>query len=114
MTEFQDIFSKKKLVEKEKDKKRFELERQLIEEQNREYEEALLRDIEREELKKHEELLIKKAQSESEKLNNVRDMIMPLLKNLAKDPEKQYILWPDRAEKMKVFIKKVNTFVDGK
>ena len=49
-----------------------------------------------------------------DKLHQLRDMIMPLLKNLAKDPEKQYILWPDRADKMKMFIKKVNTFVDGK
>jgi hypothetical protein len=46
------------LVEKEKDKKRFELEKQLIEEQDREYEEALKRDIERiEENKKKNEIL---------------------------------------------------------
>ena len=47
-----------------------------------------------------------------DKLHGLRDMIMPLLNNLAKDPEKQYILWPDRAKKIQAFIKKVNEFVD--
>lgn len=76
------------------------------------------------ELKKHEELLKKKVEEQSkvvvktqqdltDKLHGLRDMIMPLLNNLAKDPEKTYILWPDRSEKMKAFIKKVNDYVDG-
>jgi uncharacterized coiled-coil DUF342 family protein len=84
--------------------------------------------VSEDELKAHEAELKKQIEQQSkvveqvqqsaivvqDKLHQLRDMIMPLLKNLAKDPEKQYILWPDRAEKMKVFIKKVNTFVDGK
>jgi len=75
------------------------------------------------ELKAHEEMLKKKVDEQSkiveettaqmqDKLHGLRDMIMPLLNNLAKDPEKQYILWPDRAKKIQAFIKKVNEFVD--
>ena len=47
-----------------------------------------------------------------DKLNGLRAMVMPLLNNLAKDPDKEYILWPDRAKKIQAFIKKVNEFVD--
>lgn len=76
------------------------------------------------ELKKHEEMLKKKVEEQSKvvakatteaqtKLETLRDMIMPLLNNLAKDPDKEYILWPNRAEKIAAFIEKVNTFVDG-
>lgn len=57
------------------------------------------------------------AQSETEmkdKLNGLRNMIMPLLNNLAKDPTKTYVFWPDRAIKIKAFIDKVNKYVDGK
>ena len=55
------------------------------------------------ELKAHEEQLKQIVQQQSQttavvtdKLHGLRDMIMPLLINLAKDPEKTYILWPDR------------------
>jgi hypothetical protein len=76
------------------------------------------------ELKKHEEMLKKKVEEQSKivvktaldnqaKLQELRDMIMPLLNNLAADPDKEYILWPKRAEKIQAFIKKVNDFVDG-
>jgi hypothetical protein len=40
-------------------------------------------------------------------------MIMPLLTNLAKDPDKTYILWPDRSDKIKAFIKKINDYVEN-
>jgi hypothetical protein len=76
------------------------------------------------ELKKHEEMLKKKVEEQSKivvktaldnqaKLQGLRDMIMPLLNNLAADPDKEYILWPNRAEKVAAFIKKVNDYVDG-
>ena len=48
-----------------------------------------------------------------DKLNGLRNMIMPLLNNLAKDPTKTYVFWPDRATKIKAFIMKVNSYVDG-
>ena len=75
------------------------------------------------ELKAHEELLKKKVEEQSkavdvttqeltDKLHGLRDMILPLLNNLSKDPDKTYILWPDRADKIKAFIKKINDYVD--
>lgn len=70
--------------------------------------------VSEEELKEHEETLIKRAATESEKLNNLRDMIMPLLKNLAKDPNKEYIYWPNRKDKIEEFIKRMNNIVDSK
>jgi hypothetical protein len=79
--------------------------------------------VSEQELKQHEEALRKKVEEQSkvvvktqqdltDKLHGLRDMIMPLLNNLSKDPEKTYILWPDRSEKIKAFIKKVNDYVD--
>ena len=79
------------------------------------------------ELKAHEEMLKKKVEEQNKvvqqtaqtateiqnKLEGLRDMIMPLLINLQKDPDKTYIFWPDRAAKIQAFIKKVNTYVDG-
>jgi hypothetical protein len=40
-------------------------------------------------------------------------LIMPLLLNLQKDPDKEYILWPDRSKKMTAFIDKVNKIVEN-
>jgi hypothetical protein len=78
--------------------------------------------VSEQELKKHEEFLKKKVEEQSkvvvdtanqltDKLHGLRNMIMPLLNNLAKDPGKEYILWPDRAEKIKAFIKKIDEYV---
>ena len=77
------------------------------------------------ELKAHEETLKKKVEEQSrvvektskdakDKIHTLRDMIMPLLNNLSKDPAKEYILWPDRAAKIQAFINKINAFVDEK
>lgn len=40
-------------------------------------------------------------------------LIMPLLLNLQKDDEKEYIFWPDRSKKMTSFIDKVNKIVEN-
>ena len=80
--------------------------------------------VSEDELKAHEDLLRQKIEEQSEvvqrteaelkdKLDGLRSMIMPLLVNLAKDPDKSYIFWPDRVQKIEKFIKKVNTYVDG-
>jgi len=45
------------------------------------------------------------------KLEQLYKTIMPLLENLAKDSDKEYIYWPNRTDKMKAFIVKVNTIV---
>lgn len=80
--------------------------------------------VSEQELKTHEELLKKKVEEQSttivntsteltNKINGLRAMIMPLLMNLSKDPEKEYIRWPDRADKIHAFIQKVNAYVDS-
>ena len=53
---------------------------------------------------------IKPNDDRAEKL---RKMIMPLLNNLKKNPEKEMIVWPDRVKKIDDFIKKMNKVVDG-
>ena len=37
------------------------------------------------------------------RLNNLYNAIQPLLNNLRKDPEKEYILWPNRLERVEQF-----------
>lgn len=80
--------------------------------------------VSEEELKAYErELSEKVVQKDTEleqlsktyedKLNTLYNMVIPLLKNLAKDPDKEYILWPDRAKKMTEFIKRVEKVVHG-
>ena len=52
----------------------------------------------------------KKAESVStdataikDKLDGLYNAIIPLLNNLKKNPEKEYILWPDRLTKVEAF-----------
>jgi len=47
------------------------------------------------------------------KLEQLYKAIMPLLNNLAANPEKEYIYWPKRSEKVKEFINKVNKIIDN-
>lgn len=42
-------------------------------------------------------------QETEEKLNKLYNAIQPLLTNLKKNPEKEYILWPNRVEKIEQF-----------
>tara|TARA_R110000851_G_scaffold141324_2_gene279155 strand:- start:5029 stop:5280 length:252 start_codon:yes stop_codon:yes gene_type:complete len=63
---------------------------------------------------KQEELKLKKiVEKESYKLDKVREMITPFLTNLMKDPEKEYIYWPERKEKVELFLKQINDFIDS-
>jgi type II secretory pathway pseudopilin PulG len=43
------------------------------------------------------------AKSAQEKAQAIYDMVIPLLDNLAKDPEKDYIYWPKRQAKIREF-----------
>ena len=38
-----------------------------------------------------------------DKINNLYNAILPLLSNLKNNPEKEYILWPNRTEKIEAF-----------
>jgi len=44
-----------------------------------------------------------KATSTQEKLDRLYNAIQPLLTNLKKNPEKEYILWPNRVDKVDQF-----------
>jgi predicted site-specific integrase-resolvase len=83
--------------------------------------------VSEQELKRHEEMLRRKVEEQNKvvqqvqqtsteiqsRLEGLRNMIMPLLQNLARDPEKTYILWPDRSVKIQAFIEKINKYVDN-
>ena len=43
------------------------------------------------------------AKTTQERLDNLYNAIIPLLSNLKKNPEKEYILWPDRLAKVEAF-----------
>lgn len=51
-----------------------------------------------------------------ERLMKLRAMILPLLFNLKKNPEKDIIQWPgkERIKSVDAFIKKMDDLVDGK
>ena len=46
-----------------------------------------------------------------DKVQGLRNMIMPLLNNLKKYPEKDTIVWPDREKKIDAFIKKMDKYI---
>ena len=41
-------------------------------------------------------------------------MMMPLLNNLAKNPEKEYIYWPNRIDKLEAFRDKLREVYESK
>lgn len=43
------------------------------------------------------------AQTTQERLDKLYNAIIPLLNNLKKNPEKEYILWPNRLQKVEEF-----------
>ena len=67
---------------------------------------------------KAQTLAAKAAQNEqlgvavNEKLKKMYNMIVPLLDNLAKDPDKSYIYWPDRQKKIAQFKQKLRDVIE--
>ena len=51
-----------------------------------------------EELASIDTKIIEKTTTATEVINNLDDFIRPLVENLAKDSDKDYIYWPDRVE----------------
>lgn len=47
------------------------------------------------------------------KLDSLYRAIMPLLDNLQKNPEKEYILWPDRYQKVEQFRDHITEIYEG-
>jgi hypothetical protein len=54
------------------------------------------------------------AQSTQERLDALYNAVMPLLTNLKKNPEREYILWPNRTEKIEQFEAKLLDIYNGK
>ena len=54
-----------------------------------------------------------KANAAEAKAQMMFDMIMPLLNNLKKNPDKPNIVWPDREKKIDEFIKKLQNVLNG-
>ena len=48
-----------------------------------------------------------------EKLNKLYNAIQPLLNNLKMNPEKEYILWPNRTEKIEQFEDHIQAIYQG-
>ena len=79
--------------------------------------------VSEQELKAQEELLKKKLEEQNKvvqtttveyqnKLEGVMAMIMPLINNLCKDPDKEYIHWPNRTKKIEEFRKKIDKLLE--
>ena len=47
------------------------------------------------------------------KLRDVEDLVLPLLYNLQKNPEKEYIHWPNRLDKVEEFRDKLTEVYNG-
>lgn len=48
------------------------------------------------------------------RLENLYNAVVPLLNNLKKNPEKEYILWPNRLEKVEQFEDMLQDIYNGK
>ena len=54
------------------------------------------------------------AEATEERLQKLYAAIIPLLKNLKANPEKDYIFWPKRVEKVEAFESQIKRRVEGK
>ena len=57
--------------------------------------------------------LITNLQTAENKANLLYSAIMPLIKNLKANPDKDYIYWPNRVEKLEAFAEKLNEIITG-
>jgi hypothetical protein len=53
------------------------------------------------------------AEQMQAKLDALYNMVMPLLNNLQKNPEKEYIYWPNRTVKIEEFRDKLQSVYSG-
>ena len=56
---------------------------------------------------------VTQAEATSDKLNNLYNAILPLLSNLKANPEKDYIYWPNRVEKVEQFEDLISNIVNN-
>lgn len=68
-------------------------------------------------LKRNHDALVKTLRDEianqQKKVTDLDKLIKPLLKNLAKDPDKDHIYWPNRAKKLAAFTDKIQNIIYG-
>jgi hypothetical protein len=62
---------------------------------------------------KKAETVASSADETKEKLDKLFNAITPLLNNLKKNPEKEYILWPDRLSKVEAFEDHLQKIYEG-
>ena len=53
------------------------------------------------------------AMTTQSRLDKLYNSVVPLLNNLKKNPEKEYILWPNRLEKIELFETKLQQIYKG-
>ena len=72
--------------------------------------------VDENEIRKYEQELKQQIDNErvstQEKLEGLKDLFMPLLNRLSRDPERHYIFWPNRVEKIDDFVKKLETYIE--
>jgi len=59
------------------------------------------------------ETLTKQLETVDNRANSLYDAILPLLHNLKKNPEKDYIFWPNRTAKIDAFEDKIAKIMNG-
>ena len=57
--------------------------------------------------------IVSTAETTQERLDNLYNAIVPLLNNLKKNPEREYILWPDRLAKVEAFETHLQNIYNG-
>lgn len=53
------------------------------------------------------------AEEIQQRLDNLYNAVVPLLSNLKKNPEKEYILWPNRLKKVEAFEDHIQNIYTG-
>jgi hypothetical protein len=79
----------------------------ITEDELKQYEKQQIND-----LTNHSTSVAQSAQTYKDKLDTMHAMIMPLIANLSKDPQKEYILWPGRDKKLAEFKKKLDALIN--
>jgi len=64
-------------------------------------------------MKKEHEKIKKELKGVDSKAERIYNAVLPLLDNLRRDPEKDYIYWPNREEKIDDFEARLSAILDG-
>lgn len=56
---------------------------------------------------------IEQAEADQRRIDRIVNLVIPLLTNLAKEPHKETIYWPNREEKLRELIDKIQEIAKG-